>query len=94
MNPEEDARATWELLDETERKALACLGTTQTVITPQGLGRHLGVTWQHAAAVAKGLKELGLVKITSLPKQTSYDITGQGRMCLKFQRPVTDLEAL
>ena len=78
-----NARATWELLSEPERQALAVLGRFHgNVTTPDMLGRELHVTWQQASRTARKLKEFGLVTITSLPKQTSYRISGQGEACL------------
>jgi DNA-binding MarR family transcriptional regulator len=83
MTPLNDARATWELLSEPERKALAVLGRYNGyAMTPDMLGRELGVTWQRASRTARKLKEFGLVTVKSLPKQTSYGISGQGEACL------------
>jgi len=74
-----DARATWQLLGEHERKALAYLATYRGhVVTPSELSRHLGTSWQKAAVTAGELRKLGLVTVTSMPKQTNYQITGQG----------------
>jgi hypothetical protein len=79
----DDARATWELLSESERQALAVLGRYRgNVITPGMLGRELHSTWQQAAFLARSLKSLGLADVKSLPKMTSYKITGQGEACL------------
>lgn len=79
----DDARATWELLSANERAVLAVLARPSTW-TPQGLMRPAGLTsWQQAAAIARQLKRLGLVRIISLPKQTSYELNGQGRACLE-----------
>ena len=84
MTAFDDARATWELLSEPERRALAVLGCWDgNVTTPGMLGRELRVTWQQAARTAQQLKKFGLVTVKSLPKQTSYGISGQGRACLK-----------
>jgi hypothetical protein len=78
-----DARATWELLSEGERSALAVLVRSKGhVITPGMLGRELHVTRQRAALLARSLKSLGLAIVKSLPKQTSYEITRQGEACL------------
>jgi hypothetical protein len=81
MTPADDARATWALLSETERAALAALDTPQ-IVTPHDLGRALGCSWQRAARTAGQLRRIGLVSISSLPKQTSYELTGQGAACL------------
>lgn len=78
----DDARATWELLSANERAVLAVLAGPSTW-TPQGLMRPAGLrSWQQAATIARHLKELGLVRIISLPKQTSYELSGQGQACL------------
>lgn len=83
-----DARSTWELLPEDERRALAVLGRYKGhVVTPYMLGRELHSTWQRAGSLARSLKRLGLVSVTSLSKQTSYGITGQGEACLSAGRP-------
>jgi DNA-binding MarR family transcriptional regulator len=81
----DDARATWDLLNEAERKALAALAKPQT-ITPQELGRLTGTTWQQAVRTARQLKKFGLVTVRSLPKQTSYELSGQGEACLERGR--------
>lgn len=81
MNAEDDARATWELLTETERKVLAAIDR-ESVVTPQRVGLVAGVTWQKVARTVRQLKSLGLVSIKSLPKQTDYSLTGQGQACL------------
>jgi hypothetical protein len=78
-----NARATWELLSEPERQALAVLGRYKgNTTTPDMLGRELHVTWQRASRTARKLKGFGLVTVKSLPKQTSYGISGQGEACL------------
>jgi DNA-binding MarR family transcriptional regulator len=78
-----DARATWELLSEPERQALAVLGRYKgNTTTPGMLGRELHVTWQQAVRTVRKLKGFGLVTVKSLPKQTSYGISGQGEACL------------
>jgi hypothetical protein len=79
----DDARATWELLSEGERQALAVLGRYRgNVMTPDMLGRELRVTWQRAGSLVRSLKALGLVTVSSMPKMTSYKISGQGEACL------------
>jgi hypothetical protein len=83
MTDFDDSRATWELLSEGERQALAVLGRYKgNVMTPDMLGRELRVTWQRAGSLARSLKALGLVTVNSMPKMTSYKITGQGEVCL------------
>lgn len=82
MNAEEDARATWELLSETERALLAGLRSGY-IVTPRDAGSLAGITWQRAASHMRELKALGLVIINSRPKQTDYELSGQGRACLQ-----------
>lgn len=81
-----DARATWGLLSHDERKVLAAIGSSACVMTPHATGRGAGMTWQAAARHARALKTLGLVIVTSLPKQTSYKLSGQGEACLALGR--------
>lgn len=80
MTPADDARATWALLSEPERAVLAAVAPG--TVTPQRAGQEAGMTWQRAARVARQLKVLGLVRVTALPKQVTYDLTGQGASCL------------
>jgi DNA-binding MarR family transcriptional regulator len=82
-----DAAETWALLTELERKMLAVLGRHQgNTMVPRMLGRELDVTWQRAARIAGQLRKLGLVRVKSLPKQTSYELSGQGRAYLEAGR--------
>jgi hypothetical protein len=79
----DDATATWKLLSEDERRTLVVLGRYKgNTVTPGMLGRELRVTWQRAGGLARSLKRLGLVTVRSLPKQTTYGISGQGETCL------------
>jgi hypothetical protein len=82
VNSTGDVAATWELLTEGERKVLAVIGRGNGVTTPQEAGRVTGTTWQAAARHARMLRALGLVTVTSLPKQVSYALSGRGRACL------------
>jgi hypothetical protein len=86
MTRDEDARATWGLLTEGERKVLAAIGKGSGVTTPYQAGREAGMTWQMAVRHARALRRLGLVIVTSLPKQTSYALSGQGDACLAAGR--------
>jgi hypothetical protein len=86
MTRDEDARATWGLLTNDERKVLAAIGSSACVMTPHETGRGAGMTWQAAVRHARALKTLGLVTVTSLPKQTSYKLSGQGEACLALGR--------
>lgn len=86
----DDAAATWGLLSELERAVLAEVDSPHAV-TPQDVARRVDISRQRAAHVAVQLKTLGLVRINSLPKQTSYELTGQGEACLKAGKDVLDL---
>jgi hypothetical protein len=83
----DDDRATWRLLSASEQRALAVLARYKgNVITPVMLGHELGFPWQRAARLAASLSTFGLVTVTSLSKQTSYKISGQGEACLAAGR--------
>jgi len=86
MTPEEDAAASWKLLDEPERKALAYIGDSRQTATPDLLGRALGTSWQAAVRTARELNVLGLIRVKRLPKLTWYEISGQGELCLAAGR--------
>lgn len=77
----EDAAATWKLLNELERAVLAAIDSRH-IVTPQDIANRVVISRQRASVVARQLKTLGLVRIKSLPKQTSYELTGQGKAVL------------
>jgi hypothetical protein len=85
----DDSAATWGVLTETERKVPAAIDRQYTV-TPLDVAQEAGVSRQRAVICARMLKRLGLVRVVSLPKQTSYKLTGQGRACLKAGRLLLD----
>lgn len=83
MTVDEDARATWELLTAPERRVLAAVAQLST---PKGIADVTGLTWQGAAKHARQLRAIGLVRIRSLPKQVSYELSSQGARCLEIGR--------
>jgi uncharacterized membrane protein len=83
MTSDEDAMATWELLSEAERKALAYIAECGHTLTPDALGRALGISWQAAVRTVRPLNGFGLIRIERRPKMVWYEISGQGEACLK-----------
>lgn len=89
MTPEEDARATWDLLTAVERQVLAAIDRRR-VMTPQSVGDDTGMAWQRAARIVGQLSRFRLVYIRSLPKQTSYELTVRGQACLAAGKETGD----
>jgi len=80
-----DARATWQLLGEHERKALAYLATYRGhVVTPSELSRHLGTSWQKAAVTAGELRKLGLVRLKR--REVGKQFGGPGMLAVHDRR--------
>ena len=79
----DDARATWDLLTPDERRVLDAIGRRHGIGGPQGIASQLsGMTWQRVVRHARQLKGFRLVSIKTMPKQVSYELTGQGEACL------------
>jgi plasmid stabilization system protein ParE len=85
----DDAAATWALLNELERRVLAAVDRPH-LVTPADVARSAGTSRQRAALVARRLREFGLVRVIFLPKQTSYELTGQGEACLRAGKNILD----
>jgi DNA-binding MarR family transcriptional regulator len=78
----DDARATWDLLTPDERRVLDAIGRRWGIGGPQGIAGQMGMSWQRVSRHARQLKVFKLVSIKSMPKQVSYELTGQGEACL------------
>lgn len=70
---------TIDLLTGPEGQLIAALGRN-SVQSPTQLSRNLARARYWVAKDADALAKLGLVKITRLPKLTTYELTGQGRL--------------
>lgn len=70
-------------LSADELAVLSVLGHGSPTWTPRQLARATGRTWQHCTRIAGVLIRLGLASRRSLPKQTWYEITAEGRAVLE-----------
>jgi hypothetical protein len=76
---------TIDLLTNTEGQLIAALGRGG-MMTPTQAARQLARSRYWVGVDAEALRKLGLVEIHRLPKQTTYELTGQGMLLLE---PVT-----